>query len=182
MRHFGLHGTRSVPKLGTPTSSLPPRNEGRHMVINPHARPTAGRRLSWLRKFGRIIAAPLRPKAACLCNLQEPVPHHRHRVLSRRCNPPPCQSREQLLACAHDKGRCFNDGDANKFTVPTEIKPPHALTPCATSITFEGGIIIAEMMAIPGTQLWAKAILGACCKRDTAVSWRTGNLDSVHGT
>jgi hypothetical protein len=44
---------------------------------------------------------------------------------------------------------CFNDRDASKFH--------HHL----------GGIIIGEMMAIPGTELWAKAILAACCKRDT---------------
>jgi hypothetical protein len=27
---------------------------------------------------------------------------------------------------------------------------------------------MAEMMAIPGRQLWAETIFAACCKRDTA--------------
>jgi hypothetical protein len=55
------------------------------------------------------------------------------------------------------KRRCFNDGNANKFTVPTEIKPPHALNSLRdTDHHLRGGIIIAEMMAIPGAQLWLK--------------------------
>jgi hypothetical protein len=97
-----------VSRSAHPTSSL--RNESQHMVINPGARPTAGRRLPWLRKFGRIIAAPLRPKAACLCNLQEPVPHLRHKrfpvaVIHSLANPANRYSRTRVI-----KRRCFNDG------------------------------------------------------------------------
>jgi hypothetical protein len=122
-------------RLARPTRSLPCENESHHMVINLRARPTAGRGLPWMRRFGRIIAVPIRPRAPCLCNLQEPVPHLRHRVfrvavihsLSDRAN---SHSRAGVI-----KRRCFNDGDANKFAVPTEIKPPHALTPCTTPIT-----------------------------------------------
>jgi hypothetical protein len=90
-------------RLAHPTNSLPSRNESHHVVINPRARPTAGRGLPWLRRFGQIIAVLLRPKAVCLCNSQEPVPHLRHRVFSRRCNPQPFQFREQPLAYARDK-------------------------------------------------------------------------------
>jgi hypothetical protein len=61
----------------------------------------------------------------------------------------------------------LHDGDGHSFTVPTEIKPPHALTPARHRSPLEGGIIIEEMMAIPGRQLWAETILAACCKRDT---------------
>jgi hypothetical protein len=90
-------------RVAHPTSSLPSRNERHHMGINPRARPTAGRRPPWPRRFGRIIPALLRSKAACLCSLQEPVPRLRHQAFSRRCNPLPFQFREEPLACARDK-------------------------------------------------------------------------------
>src|SRR5580692_5233143 len=45
------------------------------------------------------------------------------------------------------------------------------LLPARHRSPLEGGTIIAEMVAIPGSLSWAKAILAARCKRDTAVLW-----------